>query len=209
MEGTRPIPSSSILVGPIRGIVRSSVKQWRCGLSDCPQADCPRNYINCYASIGGVEWLPALEYLSSTATTTQNYERDGLCASVKMMTTLIIIIFTAFPWVFHHHFHCLSLGFHCLPVPETVAVLIRTRSCIMRPTASSVLLGGCRLASVNDVNQRCESKNPTGLTLYRPRRLQVQQAQAWMLIVVEHLFFFVYMAAKMSIPEKPVGQCTA
>ena len=116
MEGTRPIPSSSILVGPIRGIVRSSVKQWRCGLSDCPQADCPRNYINCYASIGGVEWLPALEYLSSTATTTQNYERDGLCASVREHSSssfslpflgFSIIIFTAFPWVFTA-FQCLK-----------------------------------------------------------------------------------------------------
>lgn len=42
-------------------------------------ANCPRNWRNCYAHIGGVEWLPARAYLSVNHSTTSPYVDKGLC----------------------------------------------------------------------------------------------------------------------------------
>lgn len=49
------------------------------GLDIAYDADCVRNYRNCYAKIGGVEWLPAVSYLSLDDMTTREYLDDGLC----------------------------------------------------------------------------------------------------------------------------------
>jgi len=43
------------------------------------QADCPRNYLNCYAVIGGEPWLPASVYLDSKDLVSRKYYEHGLC----------------------------------------------------------------------------------------------------------------------------------
>ena len=43
------------------------------------EASCERNYRNCFADIGGVEWLPASVYLSDLYEVTQSYHAYGLC----------------------------------------------------------------------------------------------------------------------------------
>lgn len=40
---------------------------------------CQQNMLDCYANIGGVDWLPAYTYLYSDARTTQRFTDDGLC----------------------------------------------------------------------------------------------------------------------------------
>jgi hypothetical protein len=42
-------------------------------------ADCPRNWRNCDAQIGGEEWLPATSYLTPKHSTTKPYLEAGLC----------------------------------------------------------------------------------------------------------------------------------
>lgn len=42
-------------------------------------ANCQENIHDCYASIGGVEWLPGLDYLKPTDGTTKPYLEYGLC----------------------------------------------------------------------------------------------------------------------------------
>lgn len=43
------------------------------------ESDCSRNYLNCYADIGGVEWLPAAEFLTNEDVTSRHYYETGLC----------------------------------------------------------------------------------------------------------------------------------
>ena len=50
------------------------------GLNISLYSDCARNYKNCFAQIGGEEWLPALEYLAMSDATTREYFEFGLCA---------------------------------------------------------------------------------------------------------------------------------
>ena len=42
-------------------------------------AECIENVQDCYAPIGGVWWLPGVEYLPPTARTTESYTDQGLC----------------------------------------------------------------------------------------------------------------------------------
>jgi len=49
------------------------------GLNTSYASDCIRNYLNCYANIGGEPWLPAHEYLDPMDGTTRKYFQNGLC----------------------------------------------------------------------------------------------------------------------------------
>jgi hypothetical protein len=50
------------------------------GLNISWASDCVRNYLNCYAKIGGVAWLRGVDYLSPEDTTSRKYVEDGLCS---------------------------------------------------------------------------------------------------------------------------------
>ena len=43
------------------------------------RADCAENYRMCFAEVGGVEWLPGVEYLFPDSTTTLDFTEFGMC----------------------------------------------------------------------------------------------------------------------------------
>ena len=47
--------------------------------------ECEENYFNCYAEIGGVEWLPASEYLRELATVSVSYFDFGICKDDSLL----------------------------------------------------------------------------------------------------------------------------